>query len=123
MSENADDESRVRKTVSFTQRQFLGGLGIVAAITSLSPLKDLIRDENRVTELRVARIENMQLEIRKMISDNDAEAIRQQERMGDKIVDRIREAEARVTGRLERDELRVDGLEAAIRSKSKRNEN
>lgn len=117
------DNSHVRKTLSFTHRQVGAGGAIIAALISIQPLKELIRDESKTTVKRLENVEITQIEIKKLITENDKEAVRRQERSNDKIIDRIKEAEARTVSSQERIERRVDTLEASIMTEPKKHRN
>lgn len=81
------------------------------------------KDEAKTAEIRLAVIEKSQVDLKKLIEDNDKEAVRRSERVADKIMQRIGEAEARMTSNTDRMSSRVDTLEAAALSSAKRHIN
>lgn len=116
------DPNHVRKTVSLTHKQAGIGAGLVAAILSIQPLRDMFvtKDENKSTIVRLDKFEMGQRELKDLITKNEAEAVRRSERVADKIMDRIKEAETRTTANQDRQEHRMDTLEASILIRAKK---
>lgn len=111
----------VRKTVTFTQKQFGGGLGIGAALLAIQPFTNmfLTNDKAETMRMQIAALHSNQGEIKATINGTKADlekAITEGNRL---ILQSIRDGEARtaVTDKrhdrlIERIQLRLDSYEA-----------
>jgi hypothetical protein len=107
-----------RKTVSFTHRQlgWTGG-GVIAALALFTQLKGsfFTREEGSFSMQQV-------MQIRTDVADLRNDMTIKNQRLADKIMDRIREAEERTVKNADRIERRIDLIELAAKNyvKSKR---
>lgn len=109
------EDPKLRKTVSFTHRQLgVGGVGLVAAMTALGPLKDYVYTRNEAV-LQNQRVERVEI----MINGLEVKLSERMNRNTDKILERIKDAEERTVKNEDRLEHRVDSLEVAMRFKNK----
>jgi gas vesicle protein len=117
MEDSSEPGSKVRKTVSFTHKQLgIGGCVITAALI-ISPLKGFFftREEGNSHAAQLEEIKKSQTDGFKSFESTlqiaNEEQTRRLERVGDKIVERIKEVEARTVRsdeRLERNDERLE---------------
>ncbi len=97
----ADEEPKIRKTVSFTHRQLGVGTGIAGILIAISPIKEwfFTREEGVAQSKQIAQL---QAQVDRGFTDQklyfvqaNEENVRRLERQTDKIMEHIKESEAR----------------------------
>ena len=108
-----------------TTKQLSIGGAVVTAMLVLGPFKQWFATREEYAAL-VERINMFQSseekqfsELKLFISSGQEEQVRRLERVTDKLLDRIKEAEGRVNTSIERSERRLDNIEAGRTQKGK----
>ena len=117
-----ETQEKVRKTVSFTHKQLGIGTGLAGLLIAITPIKEwfFTREEGIAQSKQIAQLQN---QMDKGFTDQklyfvqaNEENVRRLERQSDKIMEHIKESEARAMKGEDRLDRRIDTLEASIKS-------
>lgn len=116
------DASAIRKTLSFTHRQLgiAAGGGILSALAIVGQLKGffITREEGKAMANQIAEVKENQYrgfdEIKKMYAVGQEDQIHKLERLNDKVIDRIKDAEARAMANDALQAHRIDTIEQVV---------
>jgi predicted type IV restriction endonuclease len=116
MSEEENKQPAANKMRTSTKALYGGG--VLAAILTFTPIKNLFwtREEGNAIKDQIASVAKNE-------QSHYEEIIHRQERLADKIIDRIRESEERTVKNADRLERRVDIIEASRLNSSFRTKN
>ncbi len=113
-------EDKQRKTVSFTHKQLGVGTGLAGLLIAITPIKEwfFTREEGVAQSRQIAAL---QIQMDKGFTDQkiyfvqaNEENVRRLERQTDKLMEHIKEAEARASKAEDRLDRRMDVIEASI---------
>ncbi len=117
-------EEKTRKTVSFTHRQLGVGTGLAGLLIAITPIKEwfFTREEGVAQSRQIAAL---QVQMDKSFTEQkiyfvqaNEENVRRLERQTDKLMEHIKESEARASKAEDRLDRRMDTIEASM-SKSR----
>jgi hypothetical protein len=121
MSDEQVDQSRVRKTATFTTKQVAGAGSVVAALLAIQPLTQMFMTNDKADTMRVQidTLRGAQTEIKASIAASHAELLAQLKWGNDLILQSIKDSEGRnihnqdkIEKRLDHTEIKMDRLEA-----------
>ena len=121
------DETKVRKTMSFTNKQVGTAGGVVAALIALQPLSAMFMTNDKAETMRVQidTLKSSQTEIKASIAASHAELLAQVKWGNDLILQSIKESEGRTVHnqdklekRLDHSENKMDRLDALLNNKN-----
>lgn len=105
-----EQEPKIKKTVTLTHRQLGLGGGVLAAIMTLSPMKEwfFTRDEGKA---QIERLDKTEVAIKELKADLNAKI----DKSTEMIIDSVKEARDQSYKDADRLERRVDSIEVALR--------
>lgn len=97
-----DDQEKTRRTISLTHKQAGTGLGVIGAIALVAQLKGafITREEGDSVKEQIAEVKLAIVELKVEVKSGHEDMVRRLDRNADKLLERIKEDNARNENRI-----------------------